>query len=52
MIEKKTLLTLEFDKILEELSLYAQSEGGKNLAKNLTPAETASDASALLEQTQ
>ena len=52
MIEKKTLLTLEFDKILEELSLYAQSEGGKNLAKNLTPAMTAEDAKALLEQTE
>ena len=48
MIEKKTLLTLEFDKIAQELSLYAQSEGGKNLAKNLTPAMTAEDAKALL----
>lgn len=52
MIEKKTLLTLEFDKIAQELSLYAQSEGGKNLAKNLTPAMTAEDAKALLEQTE
>lgn len=52
MIEEKTLKTLEFNKILEELKGYTQSEGGKNLALALKPETDYRMANALLSQTE
>ena len=39
MFDIKSLKTLEYDKILEELASHAQSQGGKVKARNLTPFE-------------
>ncbi len=39
MFDVKSLKTLEYDKILEMLASYAQSQGGKAKARNLTPLE-------------
>ena len=36
---KKALKTLEYDKILDQLATYAQSQGGKDKARNLVPFE-------------
>lgn len=52
MIEEKTLNTLEFYKILDELKSYTQSEGGKNLVSELRPETDFDSAQALLEQTE
>ncbi|MGN1096434.1 MAG: hypothetical protein ACI4QU_01175, partial [Christensenellales bacterium] len=52
MIEEKTLKTLEFSKILEELKSYTQSEGGKMLAVCLKPETDYKSAESLLEQTE
>lgn len=39
MFDAKSLKTLEYDKILDMLATYAQSQGGKDKARNLTPFE-------------
>ena len=39
MFDTKSLKTLEYDKILEMLATYAQSQGGKDKARTLTPFE-------------
>ena len=39
MFDIKSLKTLEYDKILDMLATYAQSQGGKDKARNLTPFE-------------
>ncbi len=51
MIIPKTLKTLEFDKILEMLVPYAQSEAGKIIALNLVPYTSIERARAELELT-
>ena len=44
MFDDKSLNTLEYPKILEMLASFAQSEGGKELARNLKPFENIEDA--------
>ena len=39
MFDTKSLKTLEYDKILDQLATYAQSQGGKDKARNLVPFE-------------
>ena len=39
MFDAKSLRTLEYDKILEMLATYAQSQGGKDKSRNLKPFE-------------
>lgn len=39
MFDLKSLKTLEYDKILDMLATYAQSQGGKDKARSLTPFE-------------
>ena len=51
-IEKKTLKTLEYDKILERLSQFAVTEGGKGLALALTPSSSAREVRENLADTE
>jgi len=52
MFDKKSLTTLEYDKILNELSTFAQSEEGKVLAKELTPYESLVECNRALDETK
>ncbi len=51
MFDKKSLLTLEYPKILEELSHFAQSRGAKDKALNLVPFEDLIDCNHALDET-
>ena len=51
MFDVKSLKTLEYDKILEELASHAQSQGGKVKARNLTPFEDYEGAVHALDET-
>ncbi len=51
MTDKKTLKTLEYDKIIEMLSCYATSLPGKSLVMSLTPKDNLTDAQKLLSET-
>ncbi len=51
MFDKKSLNTLEYPKILAELSKFAQSQGGKKKALSLTPFESVSEAQDALNET-
>lgn len=51
MFDVKSLKTLEYDKILEELASHAQSQGGKEKARNLTPFEDYEGAVHALDET-
>jgi DNA mismatch repair protein MutS2 len=51
MFDIKSLKTLEYDKILEELASHAQSQGGKVKARNLTPFEDYEGAVHALDET-
>lgn len=52
MFDDKSLKTLEYDKILEMLATFAQSEGGKSLARALRPFEKIEDAQHALQETE
>ncbi len=52
MFDAKSLNTLEYPKILDELAVYAQSRGGKNKACSLVPYANLADASHALDETQ
>ena len=52
MIDIKSLKTLEYDKILDQLASYAQSQGGKAKARALTPFETYDEAVHSLDATE
>ena len=52
MFDDKSLKTLEYDKILEMLATFAQSEGGKSLARSLRPFEKIEDARHALQETE
>ena len=51
MFDQKSLNTLEYPKILERLSQFAQSQGGKAKAKSLVPFENISQAKDALDET-
>ena len=51
MFDTKSLNTLEYPKILERLSQFAQSHGGKAKAKALVPFETIGEAQDALDET-
>ncbi len=52
MFDGKSLLTLEYPKILAELATQAQSAGGKDKARALVPYLTLEDAERALDETQ
>lgn len=52
MFDNKTLKSLEFDKILEQISTYAVLDGTKDLIKNLSPDSSIAVASDLLDKTE
>ena len=52
MFDQKNLNTLEYPKILARLSDFAQSQGGKALARALVPFEALDDARNALAQTE
>lgn len=51
MFDQKSLNTLEYPKILERLSQFCQSQGGKVKARSLVPFETMSEAQDALDET-
>lgn len=51
MFDQKSLNTLEYHKILERLSQFCQSQGGKVKARSLVPFETMSEAQDALDET-
>lgn len=51
MFDHKSLNTLEYPKILERLSQFCQSQGGKVKARSLVPFETMSEAQDALDET-
>lgn len=51
MISEKTLLTLEYDKILSKLSSYTQSEGALLQAQKIRPSQNITDAEKSLAET-
>ncbi len=51
MFDGKSLNTLEYPKILEELAIQAQSEGGKAKARGLVPFVTLAEAEHALDET-
>lgn len=52
MIDVKSLKTLEYDKILDQLASFAQSQGGKEKARALTPFETYDEVVHSLNETE
>ena len=52
MIDVKSLKTLEYDKILDQLASFAQSQGGKEKARALTPLETYDEVVHSLNETE
>ena len=52
MFDTKSLKTLEYDKILDMLATYAQSQGGKDKARNLMPFEDCEDVLHSLAETE
>lgn len=51
MFDQKSLNTLEYPKILERLAAFAQSQGGKQKARDLVPYENVTDALHALDET-
>ena len=51
MVQKKTLITLEYDKILQLLMQHLSCEIGREFAEQLHPAGTLAEAETLQEQT-
>lgn len=51
MFDQKSLTTLEYPKILDRLSTFAQSQGGKKKASELVPYEKIADALHALNET-
>jgi len=51
VIENKTLKTLEFDKVLNELKQYTHSEDTKELCSSIRPAESEGEFQRLLDET-
>ncbi len=51
MFEKKSLNTLEYPKILDQLASFCQSEGGKLLSASITPCDNIIDAERMLDET-
>jgi DNA mismatch repair protein MutS2 len=52
MIDIKSLKTLEYDKILDQLASFAQSQGGKAKARALTPFENYDEVVHSLDETE
>ena len=52
MFDAKTLKSLEFDKILEQISTYAVLDGTKDLIKNLSPDSSIAVTYSLLDKTE